>query len=564
MADSDDALDAVPVATAKIPPKSDSTNSLQAVEPPPIPAAPSLPTKPTVASSTSQLPPETNAPWFGDKRAQQLVHSLSLSPEAAQIRQQVVSGFVAAGYPPQAAEGFADWIQGESNFDPAAWNPDDKGSPSGGLPQFHGSRLDSLMQFAAQQNKPPTDPGVQISRMIAEFNGADPIAAAHKNEFMNPNITREDAKAGFGKYFARAAGAGSSQDLTGFYNDLASIEKNYGASAKNALAEALKAAPGSEERIKSLNDAIEHSKKMREEFEDKIKKPPRPTSDFEAMQEWSPLMIGLFALAGSMTKRPAIGAINAASSALDGLHKGNQEQYKLATDMWKTQNELALKAFGLENDEIANIIKLEDISETERQARMRTTLAILGIDRSVAKEIVSGKIAQGEYLDKRRKLESDLENNISRRKLQEAQTKWYKERAEGGGMTRAQELNTAKSVYAAQFPKNLLGKPATLDDKAAPPFDEWLKNTWPSIRDRKAGEEVKEITMSVPPQAKDSPDGTPVTQNSTGLRWIKRGDKLVLEAPNTSNYTMNEQPPIPVTPSASEEEDDVARSQMAY
>jgi hypothetical protein len=130
-----------------------------------------------------------------------------LSQPQLSVRDDAIKFWMAQGAPQHVAEGIADRIGAESSFRPAAWNPDDKGSPSGGLYQHHADRLDRLKEFAAKQGLPWTDAGVQNRFSLTEVQGGDPIAARHWQEILNAP-DRPTAATLWNKYFERGVGGG--------------------------------------------------------------------------------------------------------------------------------------------------------------------------------------------------------------------------------------------------------------------------------------------------------------------------------------------------------------------
>jgi hypothetical protein len=122
-------------------------------------------------------------------------------------RDDVVNFWVNSGAPQHVAEGIADSVYRESHYDPNAWNPDDKGSPSGGLYQHHDTRLSGLQAFAAGQSGSWTDPNIQNQFALKEVTGGDPIATTHWKEILNAP-DRASAQTLWDKYFERGVAVG--------------------------------------------------------------------------------------------------------------------------------------------------------------------------------------------------------------------------------------------------------------------------------------------------------------------------------------------------------------------
>lgn len=128
-------------------------------------------------------------------QAASLTPAFSLSPRA-----QTVVFWMSKGAPRHVAEGIADRVQAESSHRSAAWNPDDKGSPSGGLYQHHADRLQRLM---AQPNW--RDPMTQHQFAYSEVTGGDAQATKHWNEILAAPDRATAAKL-WDRYFERSAG----------------------------------------------------------------------------------------------------------------------------------------------------------------------------------------------------------------------------------------------------------------------------------------------------------------------------------------------------------------------
>lgn len=129
-------------------------------------------------------------------------------------RAGIVQFWMAQGVPQHVAEGIADRVNVESGYRPTAWNPNDMGSPSGGLYQHHADRLTRLKQYAAAQGKPWTDPGVQNQFALNEVQGGDPIATKHWQEILAAP-DRQTAEALWTRYFERGVPSPGSVRLGG-------------------------------------------------------------------------------------------------------------------------------------------------------------------------------------------------------------------------------------------------------------------------------------------------------------------------------------------------------------
>lgn len=81
----------------------------------------------------------------------------------------MASYLITNGIPSIAALGIMGNIGGESGYDPAAYNPDDNGSPSGGLAQWHLERFDNLKAFAEERGTDWTDRKTQLDFLLYEL-----------------------------------------------------------------------------------------------------------------------------------------------------------------------------------------------------------------------------------------------------------------------------------------------------------------------------------------------------------------------------------------------------------
>ena len=76
------------------------------------------------------------------------------------------------GYSYAATCGILANIACESNFNPAAYNPNDNGSPSGGICQWHLGRLTNMISYCGGGDKWKSDLNGQLNFMMTELPGA--------------------------------------------------------------------------------------------------------------------------------------------------------------------------------------------------------------------------------------------------------------------------------------------------------------------------------------------------------------------------------------------------------
>jgi len=177
--------------------------------------------------------------------------------------------------------------------------------------------------------------------------------------------------------------------------------------------EASRDPPGSAERHEKLRRMMEHSEELQRRYEKLSEAPPKPMSPFEAAGDLTPLLIGLVTLAGTFTRQPALGAMNALGSALGALKQGNDEGYKRAVDLWSKQVDHASKAFGMQNDEVDMLMRDQQLSERERQDKLQNAFRVLGLEKDL--ELTKSNMWETIYKrqDDRRKLAADLEEKAA-------------------------------------------------------------------------------------------------------------------------------------------------------
>lgn len=107
------------------------------------------------------------------------------------------------GRTPSQAKGEIASMMGESGtkLNPASYNPNDLGMPSGGTVQWRGSRLDGLYKFAEEQGKPWTDIGVQQQYYRKEM--LDPSKEGRANKRILSASTSEEALDAHVRHFER-------------------------------------------------------------------------------------------------------------------------------------------------------------------------------------------------------------------------------------------------------------------------------------------------------------------------------------------------------------------------
>ncbi len=271
------------------------------------------------------------------------------------------------GLPPQVGAGIARYMQTrESGLDPAAYNPDDKGSPSAGIAQWHGPRLAALerqpgadtlqgqLQFSAQELRGPEKATLDALRHAKTDQDAFDI---WKTSYERP----AEFKQGFGwanDDRARHTEAfGSDSGLYREYMRLAGEET-----------------PGSTERVALLHKAQEASERATESFEELRKTPPyyKPV---DIMENFGSAAVLIGVIGGLFAKRPLMASLNAAGLAMQAQQQQNFTQFKAASDQWKTQAEMGLQQARLAHDQIREVMEDERLAENEKQARLQNVMS---------------------------------------------------------------------------------------------------------------------------------------------------------------------------------------------
>jgi hypothetical protein len=141
--------------------------------------------------------------------------------------------------------------------------------------------------------------------------------------------------------------------------------------------------PLSEEMKVHLHKALERSDEMAEKYRTLSEHPPQAQTPMAAAGAFAPLLIFLAAMGGFATRRPALGAINAMSGALQGLKEGNDQQFANNVDLWKSRTKMAHEAFQMQNESIRNIIDDIQLTETEKQHKLQDAFRFWQMDQDL-------------------------------------------------------------------------------------------------------------------------------------------------------------------------------------
>ncbi len=274
-----------------------------------------------------------------------------------------------ANVPQHVAEGIADNVNRESSFRPDLISQD-TGGPSGGLYQAHLDRLSGL-----QQNPNWKDPNVQHQWALQQMNGGDLTATQHRNEIFAAK-TREEARDLFMRYFERPAAAAyrntTAESLPGFqqYQQRSHTMLEQQRSDLNKLMEeALKEPPGSAERHKKLQESMDKSAALQDQFREIAQNPPtRKPTDF--MSTFGSIAMLVAAIGGRRSMQPATAALQAAAGVIEGVNANNDKEFDRAYKVWQTQSKLLESSIGMQSDTFKEILDDARLSDTERHTKL--------------------------------------------------------------------------------------------------------------------------------------------------------------------------------------------------
>jgi hypothetical protein len=225
-----------------------------------------------------------------------------------------------------------------------------------------------------------------------------------------------------------------------------------GAQMKDLIAKMGQAPPGSDEQHQILRQAMQRSQQLADRFDKLSQKPPQQQSPFEAMSGFAPLLIGMTMMLGRTTRRPGLAAINALSSGLAGLKQGNDEQYQRAMDVWSKQNDLAAKAFDMQNKMIDNIMSDINLTAKEQQDKLMNAFRVLGLEQ----DLTLAKANQWDQVYKRQEDRQKLadDHSIATATIDHLRAQTAREQAIaalGGSTTPAMiAYNKAKQAFVAE------------------------------------------------------------------------------------------------------------------
>lgn len=89
-------------------------------------------------------------------------------------------------------------------------------------------------------------------------------------------------------------------------------------------------------------------------------------------------------LGGLATRRPFMGSMNAAASAIEAYNAGDMRKYQMDRENWKTQSDLLFKIAEINNKRASDILTDQRMDETEKTAQLNALFSAAGADASIA------------------------------------------------------------------------------------------------------------------------------------------------------------------------------------
>tara|TARA_B100000902_G_scaffold151119_1_gene147648 strand:- start:11124 stop:12023 length:900 start_codon:yes stop_codon:yes gene_type:complete len=117
---------------------------------------------------------EANSPVDGTAIDQNITSDVSGSTNS----EKIFNFFTANGYTPEQTCGFIGNFSIESNLNPSALNPNDKGKPAFGLAQWRGDRLEGLEYYSREIGRDKSDLEAQLQWTIHELRNKEKSAGA--------------------------------------------------------------------------------------------------------------------------------------------------------------------------------------------------------------------------------------------------------------------------------------------------------------------------------------------------------------------------------------------------
>jgi len=207
------------------------------------------------------------------------------------------------------------------------------------------------------------------------MNGGDPLSTQHRNEIFAAK-TREEARDLFKQYFERPASSQARNteigDFSGYKNY---IEKSHEmlagqrAALDRLMEQAFKEPTGSTERHRRVQEAIDKSQELQQQFREIALNPPqRKQSDLFSTFGSIAMLVG--AIAGRRSMQPATASLQAAAGVLEGINTSNDKEFDRDYKVWQTQSGFLEKSVELQNQTFREIMEDERLTDTQRHEKL--------------------------------------------------------------------------------------------------------------------------------------------------------------------------------------------------
>lgn len=244
--------------------------------------------------------------------------------------------------------------------------------------------------------------------------------------------------------------AGASPD----YQDLVArgdkIVRDESAEIRRLTAEADNADPDSQLRHQRLQQAMDHSERLSQQFEDMARHPPTETP-LDMMQNFGSLATVIALAGGLLAKRPLTAALNAAGSAMRAQQEGNHEQAQRAYKLWQDQTDLISKALNFQNQEINQIMEDRRISEAERNTKIEEHLRLNGMQLALDQWNLGNRLDVYNMLQSLPKAQADLDRVKAETGKANAQREYYERGGAAGKAPRFGTIDDLMQQWHEQF-----------------------------------------------------------------------------------------------------------------
>jgi len=153
---------------------------------------------------------------------------------------------------------------------------------------------------------------------------------------------------------------------------------NLNAQARAIMEQIGKQGQSFEEGMKRVREAQDKAQQAQDEVMQAIKSPPQ-NPQLDTISKLGSLGVVVGILGGLLTRSPMRASINAGAAALEAYNSGDQRNYKIAYDNWKTQTDMLFKIAEMQRQSVHDVLVDEEISDTERNRQLDLTLRAAGL-----------------------------------------------------------------------------------------------------------------------------------------------------------------------------------------